>query len=148
MSTIYCWQSTLKEIILPSLGFEPGSILAFQDLRTTNVATSSPPKMLGHLVEVNQGRLWCTSLITVGRNTLRYSTSHCVLSRWIHGNMRWLVVWEKRQIHQGSRTVNSLLAIYIYMLCKWHEAQSHTTATPSAWAVAMRTTYWWQSTLK
>ena len=46
--------STLKERIFLSLGFEPGSILAFQDLHTTNVSTSRLPKMLGHLVEVNE----------------------------------------------------------------------------------------------
>ena len=43
-----------KEMILPSLGFEPESMLAFQDLHTTDVATSSLNKKLGHLVEVNQ----------------------------------------------------------------------------------------------
>ena len=37
-----------------SLRFEPEPILAFQDLRATDVATSRLPKNLGHLVEVNQ----------------------------------------------------------------------------------------------
>ena len=36
------------------LGFEPWSILTFQDLRNTDVVTSTLPKKLGHLVEVNQ----------------------------------------------------------------------------------------------
>ena len=39
---------------IASLGFEPRSILAFQDLRATDVAISTLPKKLGHLVEVNQ----------------------------------------------------------------------------------------------
>ena len=39
MTTTYWWQSTPKEIILPSLEFEPGSILTLQDLRTTDVTT-------------------------------------------------------------------------------------------------------------
>ena len=37
-----------------SLGFEPWSVLAFQDYHTTDVAISRLPKNLGHLVEVNQ----------------------------------------------------------------------------------------------
>ena len=60
-----------------SLGFEAGSTLAFQDLRTTDVATSRLPKMLGHLVEVNQ-RGYNTSYLhvyTVGRNALHISFS-------------------------------------------------------------------------
>ena len=43
-----------KEMDSALLGFEPGSILAFQDLRTTDVATSRLHKKLRHLVEVNQ----------------------------------------------------------------------------------------------
>ena len=47
------WDSALCGI-LPYVGFEPGSILAFQDLHTTNVATSRLPKELGYLVKLNQ----------------------------------------------------------------------------------------------
>ena len=37
-----------------SLGFEPGSILAFQDLHPTNVTTSKLSKKLGCLVDIDQ----------------------------------------------------------------------------------------------
>ena len=47
-------QTCMKEMDSASVGFEPASILAYQDLRATNVATSSLPKELGHLVKVNQ----------------------------------------------------------------------------------------------
>ena len=50
---------------IASLGFEPGSILAFQDLHTTDVATGSLPKKLGHLVKVNQRGYNTSYLYTV-----------------------------------------------------------------------------------
>ena len=37
-----------------SVEFEPGSILAFQNLRAIDVTNRRLPKKLGHLVEVNQ----------------------------------------------------------------------------------------------
>ena len=36
------------------LGFEPGSILALQNLCATDVASSTLPKKLGYLIKVNQ----------------------------------------------------------------------------------------------
>ena len=61
----------MKEMDIAFLGFEPGSILAFQDLHTTDVTTSTLPEKLGHLVEVNQRGYNASYLYTVGRNTLR-----------------------------------------------------------------------------
>ena len=75
---------------MTSLGFEPGSILAFRDLCTTDVTTSRLPKKLGHLVEVNQ-RGYNASLSTVrSKNDFRFSTPHCALLDGFQSNqMTW-----------------------------------------------------------
>ena len=53
---------------IASLGFKPGSILAFQDLHNTDVAISRLLKKLGQLVEVYQRDYIVSYLYTVGRN--------------------------------------------------------------------------------
>ena len=56
------------------LGLEPGSILAFQGLHTTDVATSTLPKKLGHLVEVNQRGYNASYFYTVGRTLYAFES--------------------------------------------------------------------------
>ena len=70
----------LKEMILPSVGFEPGSILAFQDLHTTNVATSRWPKKPGHLVKSAREAIY--SMYCSGRWPFQGSFSSLHV-RWI-----------------------------------------------------------------
>ena len=62
-----------------SLGFEPGSSLAFEDLCTTDVVTSRLPKKLGHLVEVNQRGCNASYLYTVGETFNTFSSHQCAL---------------------------------------------------------------------
>ena len=74
---------------MSSLGFEPGSILAFQHLRTTDVATSRLPKKLGHWSKLTREAI---AHHTVGsRNALRYSTPHRAPLDGFQGDeMTWL----------------------------------------------------------
>ena len=69
------------------LGFEPGSILTFQDICTTDVTTGRLPKKVGHLVKVNQkGYNARFNYSAWGGVFLRFSTPHCLLFGWIQGH--------------------------------------------------------------
>ena len=87
MPTTYSWQSTLKEMDYAFSGIWIRVHPHFPGLiRTTNVATNRLPEKLGHLVEVDQRGYNASYLYTVGRNALRFSSSHCVLLNGFEGD--------------------------------------------------------------